>query len=100
MIFKLRYAECAQESRSVLGHARVCAGVCGGCVQMCTYVRVCVGVWEYAPVCTGVCRSAWVSVVSVCGINFQNTFWRIESLHQRTLIRILYEFFKKIKGEC
>ena len=74
------------------GYVRVCAGVCGGCVQMCTYVRVCVGVWEYAPVCTGVCRSAWVSV-SVCGINFQNTFWRIESLHQRTLIRILYEFF-------
>ena len=29
----------------------------------------------------------------VCGMNFQNFFWRIESLHQRTLIRILYEFF-------
>ena len=28
-----------------------------------------------------------------CGMNFQNFFWRIESLHQRTLIRILYEFF-------
>ena len=29
----------------------------------------------------------------VCGMNFQNFFQRIESLHQRTLIRILYEFF-------
>ena len=26
-------------------------------------------------------------------MNFQKTFWRIESLHQRTLIHILYEFF-------
>ena len=30
--------------------------------------------------------------VCMCGMNFQNFFWRIESLHQRTLIRILYEF--------
>ena len=29
----------------------------------------------------------------MCGMNFQNFFRRIESLHQRTLIRILYEFF-------
>ena len=26
-------------------------------------------------------------------MNFQNIFWRLESIHQRTLIRILYEFF-------
>ena len=28
----------------------------------------------------------------MCGINFKNFFQRIESLYQRTLIRILYEF--------
>ena len=28
----------------------------------------------------------------VCWMNFQNFFRRIESLHQRTLIRILYKF--------
>ena len=33
-------------------------------------------------------------VVHVCGMNFQNFFRRIEFLHQRTLIRILYEFFE------
>ena len=26
------------------------------------------------------------------GTNFQNSYWRLESLHQRTLIYILYEF--------
>ena len=31
----------------------------------------------------------------VWGMNFQNIYWRIESLHQRTLIRILYEFFSQ-----
>ena len=30
---------------------------------------------------------------SVCWMNFQNIFWRLDSIHQRTLIRILYEFF-------
>ena len=34
-----------------------------------------------------VCECVW-------GMNSQNIYWRIESLHQRTLIRILYEFFK------
>ena len=37
----------------------------------------------------------WADVhgcANVCGMNFQNFFQRIESLHQRTLIRILYEF--------
>ena len=52
----------------------VCVGV-GGCAQ------VCAGVRGYAQVC------AYVS-----GMNFQNFFRRMESLHQRTLIRILYEF--------
>ena len=41
----------------------------------------------------------------VCGMNFQNFFWIIESLHQRTLIRIQYEFFllfflKKFDFSC
>ena len=42
-----------------------------------------------ARVGVGGCRQ----VRAVCGMNFQNFFQRIESLHQRTLIRILYEFF-------
>ena len=29
----------------------------------------------------------------VHGMNFRNIYWRIESLHQPTLIHILYEFF-------
>ena len=37
----------------------------------------------------GVCMCVYV-----CGMNFQNFFRRIESLHQRTLIRILYEFLQ------
>ena len=58
------------------------------------YVRVCKGVHG----CAGVCAGVWVCVdmhacAHVCGMNFQNFFQRIESLHQRTLIRILYEFF-------
>ena len=40
----------------------------------------------------GVCGCAWVCEC-VCGMISQNIYWRIESLHQRTLIRILYEFF-------
>ena len=32
----------------------------------------------------------------VCGMNFQNFFWRIESLYQRTLIRIQYKFLCQI----
>ena len=45
---------------------------------MCGFARV-------GEVCTG---------VHGCGMNFQNFFWRIESLNQRTLIHILYEFFQ------
>ena len=68
-----------------------------GCLQ------VCVGVHGCAGGCVGVhgCGREWVEggcvgvdgCMNVCGMNFQNIFWRIESLHQRTLIRILYEFF-------
>ena len=72
---------CAWVSASVHGCARVFAGVDG-------YSRVYAGVCGCAQVCAGVCVD-----MHVCGMNFQNFFWRIESLHQRTLIRILYEFF-------
>ena len=79
----------------VCGYARVVMGVRG-------YVRVCMGVYGYAWVYAGVCGCAQVCAgvcvdmhgcMHVCGMNFQNFIWRIESLHQRTLIRILYEFF-------
>ena len=33
-----------------------------------------------------------------CGMYFQNFFWRIESLHQRTLIRFLYKFLMHISS--
>ena len=57
------------------------------CAQVGTSLREC------ALVYAGVCGSAWVST-SVCVMNSQNNWrWRIESLHQRTLIRILHEFF-------
>ena len=47
-------------------------------------------------VCAGVRGCAQVCMdMHGCGMYFQNFFWRIESLHQRTLIRILYEFFTK-----
>ena len=42
--------------------------------------------------CAGVCEDMH-GCAHVCGMNYQNFFLRIESLHQRTLIRILYEFF-------
>ena len=63
-----------------------------GCVQVYASERRC------AQVCAGMQGCARVCVDMhgcghVCGMNFQNFFWRIESLHQRTLIRILYEFF-------
>ena len=71
---------CAQVYTGVRGWTRVCVGVC---------MRVRAGVrgygWEGADV---------RGCVHVWGMNFQNFFWRIESLHQRTLIRILYEFFQ------
>ena len=36
----------------------------------------------------------------VHGMNSQNIYWRIESLHQRTLIRILYEFLSYDYNKC
>ena len=72
----------------------MCVCVCVGvreCVQVYASVHLCVLVWEGVHGCAQVCvdmhRCAYV-----CGMNFQNFFWTIESLHQRTLIRILYEF--------
>ena len=69
MIFKLRYAECAQESRSVLGYARVCAGMCGCVRRVCADVHICAGVRGCVGVCTsmhwcvqkclGVCECVW-----------------------------------------
>ena len=44
------------------------------------------------PFCRRVCMDMH-GCANVCGMNFQNFFRRIESLHQRTLICILYEFF-------
>ena len=46
----------------------VCAGVRG-------YVQVCVGVQGCAQVCAEVCKCMF-------GMNFQNTYWRLESLRQ------------------
>ena len=95
----------------VCGCGRVFAGV-GRCSQVCVGVCRCGGVRGCAGVCMGVGGSAqvWAGVqgcarlcmgvrrfarryACVGGMNFQNFFWRIESLHQRTLKRILYEFF-------
>ena len=112
---------CVRVCGGVCGYARVCMGV-HGCVWVCADVsrctRVCAGVREYERVCAGMHRCAqvclgvrvctrmcvgvrgyaWVCMgmqrfAHVCGMNFQNFFRRIESLHQRTLIRILYEFY-------
>ena len=86
---------CARVYLGVRGCAQVCAGVLG-CVRVCMGVRwVCAGVHGCAgcaQLCAGVRRFAQ-EYACMCGMNFQNFFQRIESLHQRTLIRILYEFF-------
>ena len=63
----------------VRGCALVCAGV-HECALVYAGVRGCVQKF------LGVCECVW-------GMNFQNIYWRIESLHQQTLICILYEFF-------
>ena len=81
---------------SVCGCTGVCESVRGRDVHYCVHgrVRVCAGVGGSAWVCPGVCGCAQVCVdMQGCGMYFQNFFWRIESLHQRTLIRFLYEFF-------
>ena len=94
---------CAQVCPGVPG----CAQVCTGCVQVYLGVRGCTGVCAVMHGCSvGVCTvqvcervrgCAWVCVIvrrfapgyaCMCGMNFQNFFRRIESLHQWTLIRI------------
>ena len=87
------------------GCARMCAGVCW-CAQVCAGlrrctsifvgVRRCVGMCGYARVCEGVYRCARVCMGVHMGVG---SIFRIssgESLHQRTLICILYEFFQTI----
>ena len=81
---------CARVCTSDRRCAWVCAGVHGCSVCVCAGVCGCAGC---AQLCAGVRRFAQ-EYACMCGMNFQNFFRRIESLHQRTLIRILYEFFK------
>ena len=72
-------------------------GMCGVCASECGCTKLCAGVHRRVSVGVGACYHVWSGVhgcVHVCGMNFQNFFQRIESLHQRTLIRILYEFFQ------
>ena len=95
LLWLLLLQECA-------GCMWVCVGVLG-CRQQRVYVdvrgytRVCAGVRSVdrcVQVCAGVCKSALVSASVCVGWILRNIYWRIESLHQRTLIRILYEFFR------
>ena len=80
----------------VRGCVLVCASLCGFAkmyVNFCGCAQVCVGVCGCARVCTGVRGCAWSVRMGVGSI------FRIssgESLHQRTLIRILYKFFQTI----
>ena len=83
---------CAQVCTSVRGCIRVCVGMHRCTVGGCGCERECAGVHGCEQLCTGVRRFAR-RYACMGGMNFQNFFWRIESLHQRTLIRILYEFF-------
>ena len=80
---------CGWVCASVRRYAWVCAVVHG-----CEQVRVRAGAGRCGQVRAGVLGCGRVCMdMHVCGMNFQNFFRRIESLHQRTLIRILYEFF-------
>ena len=111
---------CAGVCWCVCGCARVCSGVLR-CARVCIFVHrctqmyihvcgcnwVCAGGWVwYARVCMGVCgsvRKCEGVCKCVCWMNFQNIFWRLDSIHQRTLIRILYEFFYffvKLNSSC
>ena len=91
---------CARVCSGVLRCAWVCEGVHGR-AQVHAKVHTCMWVWLggwvwYARVCMGVCgsvRKCEGVCKCVCWMNFQNIFWRLDSIHQRTLIRILYEFF-------
>ena len=67
---------------------RASVGMCWVCAGVCKWAQVCAGMHGCARVCVNMHGRA-----PMCGMNFQNFFWRIESLHQRTLIRFLYEFF-------
>ena len=53
------------------------------CQQYCCYPYCCF--WNYDS-----------NATCIHGMNSQNIYWRIEFLHQRTLICILYEFFPQI----
>ena len=94
---------CARVCSGVLRCAWVCEGVHGR-AQVHAKVHTCMWVWLggwvwYARVCMGVCGSVQKCegvCKCVCWMNFQNIFWRLDSIHQRTLIRILYEFFSQI----
>ena len=90
--FKLCFQHVIPVTNVIHGFVRVCLGVCG-CGQVCAGVAsvcrcVCVCVQECVWVNTGVCRyagkrrcaqvSVWV-YMSVYGMNFQNTYWRLDS---------------------
>ena len=56
------------------------------CVDVCRCTRVCAGMHGYGQVCASVCaivcRCVWKCAgvcESVCGMNFLNTYWRLES---------------------
>ena len=82
----------------VFGCARVCAGVLRVCADVCTgvsgyawvYMDVSMGVCGYMEVYPGILGCTWVyagvrvfvdmhGCMHVCGMNFQNFFWRLES---------------------
>ena len=68
----------------------MCAGV-RGCMQMCAAMPQCgmvfADVHGCAQVFTGLCAYAWLFVgtgyawvcMDVCGMNFQNSYWRLDS---------------------
>ena len=60
---------CALVCVSVHNCVRVWLGVCAQvCASVLGYARICVSVPTYAGICMG-----------VCGMNFQNTYWRLDS---------------------
>ena len=66
----------------------MCVGMRGYAQGCAVYTGVCTGVRRCVKKCMGVCEC-------VRGMNSQNIYWRIESLDQRTLIRI---FFQKMQN--
>ena len=78
-----------------------CVGVCvdvPGCTWVYAgvrgYTQVYADVHGYAQLYLGV-GGCVRKCDCLCRMNFQNTYWRLESIHQRTLIRILYEFLSQ-----